>query len=58
MVAAEVTVIVVSHAFDYLPDRTVRVLVMQRGKIVLNQQCSPREVEKAIRNAGNGTNNA
>lgn len=58
MVAAGVTVIIVSHAFDDLPDRTVRVLVMQEGKIVLDRQCSPREVEKAIRNAGNGTNNA
>jgi len=53
-----ITVIIVSHAFDDLPDRPVRVVVMQEGKIVLNRHCSPNEVEQAIRNAGNGAHNA
>lgn len=53
-----ITVIIVSHAFDDLPDRPVRVLVMQEGKIALDRQCSPGEVEQVIRHAGNGTRNA
>ncbi|MCU0631759.1 MAG: metal ABC transporter ATP-binding protein [Methanolinea sp.] len=53
-----ITVIIVSHAFDDLPDRPVRVLVMQEGKIALDRECSPGEVEQVIRNAGNGTRNA
>jgi len=53
-----ITVIIVSHAFDDLPDRPVRVVVMQEGKIALDRQCSPGEVEQVIRHAGNGSNNA
>ena len=53
-----ITVIIVSHAFDDLPDRPVRVVVMQEGKIALDRHCSPGEVEQVIRHAGNGSNNA
>lgn len=58
LVIEGITVIIVSHAFDDLPDRPVRVVVMQEGKIALDRQCSPGEVEQVIRHAGNGSNNA
>ncbi|WP_332449810.1 metal ABC transporter ATP-binding protein [Methanoculleus sp.] len=48
------TVLIVSHAFDDLPDRPVRVVVMQEGTIVVSRECSPGEVEEVVRNAGRG----
>jgi zinc/manganese transport system ATP-binding protein len=45
-------IILVSHAFDDLPDRPVRVVVMQEGRIALDRECSPGDVEKAVRGAG------
>lgn len=44
-----VPVMMVSHAFDCLPDRDIRVLVMQKGKMVLNTVSAPGEVADLIR---------
>jgi zinc/manganese transport system ATP-binding protein len=52
LVTSGVTVIIVSHAFDDLPDRTVRVVVMQEGKITLDCECLPADVGQTIRTAG------
>jgi zinc/manganese transport system ATP-binding protein len=52
LVASGVTVVIVSHAFDDLPDRTVRVLVMHEGRITLDRECSPSDVGQTIRSAG------
>lgn len=46
-----IPVLIVSHAFDALPNRTIRVLVMQNGKIILNQQSDPSEVGSLVRTA-------
>ncbi|NLV27583.1 MAG: ATP-binding cassette domain-containing protein [Methanomicrobiales archaeon] len=48
---AGIAVLIVSHAFDALPNRTIRVLVMQNGKIILNQQSDPSDVESLVRTA-------
>ncbi|OPX69437.1 MAG: putative ABC transporter ATP-binding protein [Methanoregulaceae archaeon PtaB.Bin056] len=58
LVAQGVTVVIVSHAFDDLPDRTVRVVVMQEGRIVLDRECAPGLVEQVIRGCGGSTANA
>lgn len=58
LVRKGITVMIVSHAFDDLPDRPVRVVVMQEGRIALDRQCFPGEVEQVIRHAGNGSHNA
>jgi zinc/manganese transport system ATP-binding protein len=52
LVASGVAVLIVSHAFDDLPDRTVRVMVMHEGKITLDRKCAPDEVEETVRSAG------
>ncbi len=44
-----IPVIMVSHAFDCLPDRDVRVIVMQDGKLVLNACSNAANVSKIIR---------
>ena len=44
-----VPVMMVSHAFDCLPERNIRVLVMQKGKIVLNMVSEPGQVANIIR---------
>lgn len=46
-----VTVIIVSHAFDDLPDRTIRILVMNAGRLTLDTSCAPAEVEAQVRKA-------
>lgn len=52
LVLSGITVIIVSHAFDDLPERTVRVVVMQEGKITLDCECLPADVGQTIRTAG------
>jgi zinc/manganese transport system ATP-binding protein len=44
-----VPVLMVSHAFDSLPNRDIRVLVMQTGKMVLNTHSPPEGVANLIR---------
>jgi len=44
-----VTVIIVSHAFDALPKRDVRVVVMKEGMIALNELLPPAEVQGTVR---------
>ncbi len=46
---AGVTVMIVSHAFDALPDRDVRVVVMKAGAIVLNRVVPPNQVQDTVR---------
>jgi len=48
------TILIVSHAFDDLPDRDVRVVVMNKGKIMMNRVSAPGSVEQMIRNCGPG----
>lgn len=58
LVSEGVTVVIVSHAFDDLPEWTVRVVVMHDGRISLDRQCHPTEVAAVIRNAGSVPRNA
>jgi zinc/manganese transport system ATP-binding protein len=44
-----VPVMMVSHAFDSLPDREIRVIVMQEGRMVLNTVSRPEGVADLIR---------
>lgn len=44
-----VPVMMVSHAFDSLPDRDIRVIIMQNGRMVLNAVSQPGEVADLIR---------
>lgn len=46
---AGITIIIVSHAFDALPERDVRVVVMKAGRIVLNQIVPPDLVQETVR---------
>lgn len=48
------TVMMVSHAFDALPDREVRVLVMTDGEIIFNRPCPADEVEDHVRTLSGG----
>jgi len=48
---AGIAVLVVSHAFDALPDREIRVVVMQQGRIILNEHTHPSHVETLVRSA-------
>lgn len=43
------TIIMVSHAFDALPDRDVRIAVMDEGRVCLDNFCHATEVEDTIR---------
>jgi zinc/manganese transport system ATP-binding protein len=52
LVASGISVVIVSHAFDDLPDHSVRVVVMHDGRISLDRECLPAEVSQVIRNAG------
>jgi zinc/manganese transport system ATP-binding protein len=52
LVTSGISVVIVSHAFDDLPDHEVRVLVMHDGRISLDRMCLPAEVGQIIRNAG------
>lgn len=58
LVSSGVTVVIVSHAFDDLPDRPVRVVVMHDGRISLDRECIPSEVSQVIRKAGSTTAHA
>ncbi len=44
-----ITIIIVSHAFDALPNRDVRVVVMKAGEIVLNKITQPQFVQQTVR---------
>jgi len=44
-----VTVVIVSHAFDALPKRDVRAVVMKDGLLVLNEIAHPTEVQGIIK---------
>ncbi|MEM2124669.1 MAG: metal ABC transporter ATP-binding protein [Methanolinea sp.] len=54
LAAAGVTIILVSHAFDDLPGRRVRAVVMMDGRIVLDRECDHCSVAQVVR-AGAGT---
>lgn len=43
-----IPVIMVSHAFDDLPDRTIRTIVMDKGLVVRDTRCSPGDVKRAV----------
>jgi zinc/manganese transport system ATP-binding protein len=43
------TVIMVSHAFDGLPDHILRIIAMNNGSICINEQCRADEVEESVR---------
>ncbi|MDR0439223.1 MAG: metal ABC transporter ATP-binding protein [Methanocalculaceae archaeon] len=53
---AGVTIVMVSHAFDALPARGVRAVVMKSGKIVLNKVIPPEQVQDTVRHISNDTN--
>lgn len=44
-----ITIVIVSHAFDALPNRNVRVVVMKSGEIVLNKIVPPELVQDTVR---------
>jgi len=44
------TVVMVSHAFDALPEREIRILAMNDGRLSLDARCRGDEVEDRIRN--------
>ena len=46
-----VTVVVVSHAFDGLPNHPLRVIVMNNGSISLDCSCKADEIEHIVRTA-------
>ncbi|WP_298669049.1 metal ABC transporter ATP-binding protein [uncultured Methanofollis sp.] len=48
------TIMMVSHAFDALPDREVRVLVMNDGHLIFNRPCRADEVEDHVRTLSGG----
>jgi zinc/manganese transport system ATP-binding protein len=45
------TIITVSHAFDDLPDRPIRILVMNDGRLCHDSSCAPGEVGARVRAA-------
>lgn len=49
LAAAGVTIMLVSHAFDDLPDRRVRAVLMMDGKIVFDRACDPGSVAQIVR---------
>ncbi len=46
-----IAVVMVSHAFDGLPDGDIRIIVMRDGTLSLDETCSPDEVESRVRTA-------
>lgn len=52
LAARGVTIILVSHAFDDLPDREVRLVVMADGRIALDRACDPGSVARVVRDVG------
>jgi len=51
LVSKGIAVMMVSHAFDGLPDHRIRVIVMRDGGICLNDTCHADEVEEHVRAA-------
>jgi zinc/manganese transport system ATP-binding protein len=49
MVKSGVPIIMVSHAFDDLPDMGIRILVMNSGRITFDTTCRPGDVEAIVR---------
>ncbi len=39
----------VSHAFDDLPDRKIRIAIMNNGHIIYDDTCQAEEVESIVR---------
>lgn len=58
LVASGISIIIVSHAFDDLPDHAIRVVVVHDGRISLDRECLPVEVGQVIRDAGSVPINA
>jgi len=59
LVRKGITVVIVSHAFDGLPDRPIRAVVMNNGSITLDRTCRADEIESVVRSAsGNLTDHA
>lgn len=48
------TILIVSHAFDALPDTNIRIIAMNDGKIVLDETCDHGEVEDKVRSVSGG----
>jgi len=48
------TIVIVSHAFDALPDTNIRIIAMNDGKIVLDEICDHEEVEDKVRSVSGG----
>ncbi len=46
-----IPIVMVSHAFDGLPDGRIRIVVMRDGMLSLDETCSPDEVESRVRTA-------
>jgi zinc/manganese transport system ATP-binding protein len=46
-----IPVIMVSHAFDDLPDMDIHIVIMNRGMVTLDDKCRPSEVEPIVRKA-------
>lgn len=51
LAGAGITVVVVSHAFDDLPPRPIRILVMNGGEVTADRICAPDDVEDVVRSA-------
>ena len=49
LVRKGITVVVVSHAFDGLPDLPIRAVVMNNGSITLDRSCRAAEIENIVR---------
>jgi len=49
MVKKGTTVVMVSHAFDGLPDMPIRIVVMDSGSILRDGSCRPEEVSGLVR---------
>ncbi|MDV0443558.1 metal ABC transporter ATP-binding protein [Methanorbis rubei] len=53
---AGITVVIVSHAFDALPKRDVRVVVMKGGSVVLNKIVPSEQVQETVRQSSEDSN--
>ncbi len=52
LAAQGMTIAIVSHAFDDLPDREIRLLLMNEGRISLESTCRREEVSRVVRCGG------
>lgn len=48
------TIVIVSHAFDAMPDTAIRIIAMNDGRIALDETCDRGEVEDKIRSVSGG----